>query len=328
LSVSLRTPGFWNDPDGSWQATLLAPVSALVATATARRVARPGWQAPVPVLCCGNAGVGGAGKTTVALDLGRRLIARGRQVAFLTRGYGGRAGGTVRVRAGEDGVARVGDEALLLAGVAPTFVDADRAAAARAAIADGADVLVMDDGLQNPGLARTLSFLVVDGAVGFGNRRVMPAGPLREPVRAAAARCGACVVIGNDLTGAMGHLPPGMPVLRAMLRSEFAPSIAGGRPMLAFAGIARPDKFFESLEAAGAAIAARRAFPDHHIYRDGELRGLLAEAARLGAVPVTTPKDAVRLAPPFAGQVRAIGVTLVWDEPAAIDMLLDRALAA
>ena len=163
---------------------LLAPVAAVYAAATARRMARPGWRAPVPVICCGNATVGGAGKTTLALDLGARLADR--RVAFLTRGHGGRVRGVHRVDPARDDAAMVGDEALLLAACAPTWVAADRAAGARAAVAAGAGVLVMDDGLQNPGWPRTLSCWWSMAPAGFGNGRVIPAGPLREPVAAAA----------------------------------------------------------------------------------------------------------------------------------------------
>jgi tetraacyldisaccharide 4'-kinase len=277
--------------------------------------------AGVPVLCCGNAGVGGAGKTTLALDLGRRLRARGHRVAFLTRGFGGRPAHALRVSPGHAS-ADVGDEALLLAAEAPTFVGADRAAGARAAIAEGADRLVMDDGLQNPTLVKTLSFLAIDGEAGFGNGRLLPAGPLRERVDAAMARCAAAVLVGPDRTGALAALPAGSLVLRARLVSRFTRDLVDGRPVLAFAGIARPEKFFASLVEAGATIAARQAFPDHHVFRDAEIRRLLADAERLGAVPVTTPKDAVRLPREAVGLVRVADVALEWDDPARIDALL------
>jgi tetraacyldisaccharide 4'-kinase len=317
----MNAPAFWQSGTRSVLPVLLSPLSVLVAASTGRRVAQDGWVAPVPVICCGNASVGGAGKTTLALDLGRRLRARGHRVAFLTRGFGGRAASGLRVQPGHD-VAAVGDEALLLAGEAPTYVGADRAAGARAALADGADRLVMDDGLQNPTLAKSFSLLVIDGVAGFGNGRVLPAGPLREAVAAAASRCGAAVLIGGDERGALEALPRGMTVLRARLVSAFTPALVAGRPVLAFAGIGRPEKFFASLEAGGAVIAARRGFPDHHRYRDCELRALLAEAERLGAVAVTTPKDAVRLPQGFADRVRVIGVDLVWDAPGGIEALL------
>jgi tetraacyldisaccharide 4'-kinase len=317
----LKPPAFWNHDGPAWPQHLLAPLSPFAARATARRVARPGWTAPVPVICCGNATVGGAGKTTLALDIGRRLLARGHRLAFLTRGFGGAAAHARRVLPG-DAAAAVGDEALLLADLAPTFVGADRAASARAAIAAGADRLVMDDGLQNPTLAKTLSLLVIDGAAGFGNGRVLPAGPLREPAAAAAARCAAAVLIGEDTAAVRSALPSTLPVLAARLVSSFVPAGVGGRPLLAFAGIGRPEKFFDSLEQAGAALVGRIAFPDHHRYRPTELRKLLDDARRLGAVPVTTPKDAVRLPADIAAQVTVIGVDLVWNDAQKIEAML------
>jgi len=153
---------------------------------------------------------------------------------------------------------------------------------------------------------------------------VLPAGPLREPVSAAAARCQAAVLIGPDRTGAMARLPPGLPVLQAHL--EQTPEVADliGHPVLAFAGIARPEKFFEGLEQAGVTLVARQPFPDHHGYTTRELQHVLETASRLGATPVTTPKDAQRLPPALAAQVRVVGVRLVWDDEAAIERLLGR----
>ena len=313
----MRAPEFWQrDGVVPW---MLAPAAWVYAAATARRVARPGWHAPVPVICCGNATAGGAGKTTLALDLGARLA--GRRVAFLTRGHGGRARGVHRVDPARDSAALVGDEALLLAACAPTWVAADRAAGARAAVADGAGVLVMDDGLQNPSLAKDLSLLVVDGGTGFGNGRVIPAGPLREPVNAAAARCGAAVLIGQDRSGARDSLPPGLPVLGARLEQQGTNGLVGRR-VFAFAGIGIPEKFFAGLRAAGAVLAGTHAFPDHHAYTSREITRLLARADAAGALPVTTPKDAVRLPAAVRESVGVVGVRRVWDAPAALDSLL------
>jgi tetraacyldisaccharide 4'-kinase len=309
----MHAPEFWRR-DG-WLPRLLAPLGALYAAATARRVARPGWRAPVPVLCLGNPGVGGTGKTTLALDLATRLAARGHRVAFLTRGHGGRLRGPLRVDLATHTAAEVGDEALLLAAQAATYLGTDRAATARLAIGDGATVLVMDDGLQNPTLEKTLSLLLVDGAAGFGNGRVIPAGPLREPVAAAAARCTAAVLIGEDATHAFAALPAGMPVLRAHLVSDPPPP----GPLVAFVGIGRPEKFRETLQAAGATVLRLHAFPDHHPYRGPELRRILAEAGP--ATVVTTPKDMVRVPPALRDRIVPVGVRLDWtDSP---DPLLD-----
>ena len=314
----IQAPAFWTR--NGWTARVLAPLSCVGAAITAHRMARTGWRAPVPVICCGNATVGGAGKTTLALDLAHRLIARGITVHVLLRGYGGAARGPRRVQPG-DTAAVTGDEALLLAAVAPTWTGADRAASAQAAVAAGAEVLLMDDGLQNPSLQKTMSLLVVDGAAGFGNGRVLPAGPLREPVAAAASRCQAAVLIGPDVSGAGAALPPGLPVLRTGLVQDAGIAEISGRRVLAFAGIAFPDKFFAGLERAGVIVAGRAAFADHHAFTGAELTGLVRKAREMDAILVTTPKDAVRL--PAGPNVHVVGVRLVWENVATIESLLD-----
>jgi tetraacyldisaccharide 4'-kinase len=319
----MRAPGFWSGESASLAPLLLSPFSALYAAATARRVARPGWKAPVPVICCGNATAGGAGKTTLALDLGQRLARRGIAVHFLLRGYGGRLKGPLRVDPSVHDSTDVGDEALLLAAERPTWISADRAAGARAAIAAGAQAIVMDDGLQNPTLEKDLSLLVIDGNYGFGNGRIIPAGPLREPIKAAAARCRAAVIIGEDETGALAQLPPRLPVLRADLVPGPEAELLAGQPVFAFCGIANPRKFFATLQQAGMMLAGREAYADHYPFDEGDLRTLLAEADRLRAVPVTTRKDFVRIPPAFRARVTVVTVRLEWEEPAAIEALLD-----
>ncbi len=317
----MRVPKFWRHGSNRVLPALLSPIAAIVTRVTARRMAMPGWRAPVPVICCGNLTVGGAGKTTVALDLAARLRVQGRRVHVLLRGYGGSSRGVRRVGA-NDLAAVVGDEARLLAAVAPTWIGGDRAASARAAVAAGAEVLVMDDGLQNPTLQKTLSFLVIDGGYGFGNRRVLPAGPVREPVAAGAARCQAAILIGPDETGVERLLPAGLPVLRARLVPNAEISAFVGRKVLAFAGIAMPEKFFSGIEAAGAIIAERRSFPDHHRFTARELACLVADASRLDASAVTTPKDAVRIPAASRAGIFEVGVRLEWQDEAALDRLL------
>jgi len=300
---------------------LLSPFGVVTGKLTARRVARPGWHAPVPVFCAGNVTVGGSGKTTLALDLLARLAARGVAAHALLRGYGGSARGARRVLPGDD-AALVGDEALLLAAVAPTWTGGDRAASARAAIAAGAQALVLDDGLQNPTLVKDVSFLVIDGGFGFGNGRLLPAGPLRESVAAGAARCRAAVLIGDDAAGALARLPPALPVMRARLVPDAAARALAGRRVFAFAGIGRPAKFHETLRGCGAALVGTRDFADHHRYATAETEALQAQAARLDSVLVTTAKDAVRLAPAFRARVCVAGVGLAWNDEAALDRLL------
>lgn len=318
----LRAPGFWLPGGGGLAPLLLSPVSAIYARATARRVSRPGWTAPVPVICCGNVTAGGAGKTTVALDLLERLAARGAAPHALLRGYGGTARGPLRVEPDAHDSRLVGDEALLLASLAPTWVGADRAETARRAVAAGAGAIVMDDGLQNPTLAKTLALLVIDGTYGFGNGRVIPAGPLREPVAAAAARAHAAVLIGEDETGARGLLPADLPLLRARLVPGSGTAALSGRPVLAFAGIANPRKFFDTLAEAGAIVVGRQTFADHYPYDDADIAAILAEAEALGALPVTTRKDIVRVPQRFRDQIAVAGVGLAWEDEDALGALL------
>jgi tetraacyldisaccharide 4'-kinase len=311
----MKAPDFWNQK--GWQALVLAPLGAVTGILTARRVAKPGFTPGIPVFCAGNAGVGGSGKTILARDLLARLPG-----AFaLTRGYRGQLAGPVLVDPKIHDAASVGDEALLLAATAPTIVARDRAAGACLALQRGATAIVMDDGLQNPALAKTCAFLVIDGGYGFGNGRLLPAGPLREKVTAAAARCQAAVMIGPDRTAAAAALPAGLPVLHARLAADCAIALAG-RQVIGFAGIGRPEKFFQSLAELGADIIGRHAFPDHHVYSPSDAAMLLAEAALSGAQLVTTAKDHVKLPPALAALTAVVEVRLVWEDQTALEKLL------
>jgi tetraacyldisaccharide 4'-kinase len=301
---------------------LLSPIAGIYARATARRMARGGYRAPVPVICCGGATAGGAGKTTLALDIGRRLAARGHAPHFLLRGYGGSLKGPVRVDTALHDSETVGDEALLLAALSPTWVSADRARGAQAAIAAGAGAIVMDDGLQNPTLEKTLSFLTIDGGYGFGNGHVIPAGPLREAVHEAAARCRAAVLIGADECGALAALPPSLPVLRSELVPGPEMAALVGQNVFAFCGIANPRKFFATLRLGGAVLAGSEAFADHYPYDEGDLRDLLASAEKLNAIPVTTRKDWVRIPLAFRQRVHVVSISLAWDDPTQVEALL------
>ena len=314
----MRAPDFWSGDGGGLAPLLLSPLAALYGAATARRVAKPGLPLSVPVICCGNATAGGAGKTTVSLDIGQRLSNRGVAAHFLTRGYGGTARGPLLVDPDRHDSKTVGDEALLLAGTRPTWVAADRAAGGRAAIAGGAQAIIMDDGLQNPGLVKDLSLLVVDGNYGFGNGRIIPAGPLRDPVMAAASRARAAVLIGEDESNALAQLPPTLPVLRARRGGGPGAGRRAGPPGVAVCGLAHPRKFFNSLQEVGAVVAGRMPYADHYPFDAGDLRELLAEADRLRATPITTAKDFVRIPPAFRSRVKVLTIRLKWDEPLAM----------
>jgi len=326
----MRAPDFWMHGKGL-APRLLAPIGAIYAGATARRVARPNWRAPVPVICCGAASVGGDGKTPVALDVGRRLAARGVAIHYLTRGYGGSEIGPVLVDPARHDSRTVGDEALLLATVAPTWVARSRAEGAKRGVEQGAQAFVMDDGLQHPTLGKDLTLLIVSGATGFGNGRVIPAGPLREPVEAALARVDAAVVIGRDGSGAAATIEAAserrIPILRA--RNVPGPETAAlrNRRVFAWAGIAWPQKFFDTLTEAGAILSGREVFADHYPYDEAEIEALLEQAARLDSQPVTTMKDTMRIPPKYRSRIASVSVRIAWDDEAQIEALLDATMA-
>lgn len=315
----IHAPEFWRHD--SLLPRLLAPLGAMTASATARGVRRPGLSLGIPVICIGNVGIGGAGKTILAREILQRLQARERTPFALTRGYHGRLSGPMQVDPRRHTARDVGDEALLLASLAPTIVAKDRAAGGQLAVSLGAGVIVMDDGLQNPGLMKTLSFLVIDGGAGFGNGRCLPAGPLREPVAAAAARCQAAVLIGDDLFNVRAQLSAALPVLAARLKPVSPVSLAGQR-VIGFAGIGRPGKFFESLRDAGAVLVRGIGFPDHYRYRARDYARLVSLAERAQAVLATTEKDAVKLPDMLRARCMVIGVHLEFDDPEALEALL------
>jgi tetraacyldisaccharide 4'-kinase len=318
----MREPTFWNH-DGV-TARLLSPLGGLYDALGRRRAAQVSpADCGVPVICVGNATSGGTGKTPVVIDLARRLQMQGVLVHLLTRGYKGREIGPHPVNPLADDAARVGDEPLLLARAAPTWVARDRAAGARAAAAEGAQAILMDDGLQNPSLKRDLNVLVVDGARGFGNGRVIPAGPLRARLDRTLAQVQACVVTGEDRANVAGLMPANLPVARA--KAEVDPITRkrlAGRRVLAFCGIGRPDKFYDTLREVGAEIVETRSFADHHRYRPSEITGVLEIARRGGLTPITTEKDGVRLPAWAQARIEVLPITLNWTGDGALDRLL------
>lgn len=282
-------------------------------------------KADVPVICIGNLVAGGAGKTPVALAVIKRLSSAGMEVHALTRGYGGSERGPTRVNTDLHSSAEVGDEALLLAEEAVTWVSADRPKGARAASEAGAQVIVMDDGFQNPSLQKDLSLVVVDTAFGLGNGRVMPAGPLREPAGRGLARADAVILLGPENSRLEQQLTRQRSCLHleASLAARNSAASLSGQKVLAFAGIGRPNKFYATLRELSAVVLETRDFPDHHAYTHSEVEDLLKRAAELKAVAITTEKDAVRLSSKHRSKVMTLPVEVVWQSHDKFEDLFD-----
>lgn len=325
----MRAPDFWRCAPASPLARALAPLGALYGSVASARMTRPGARADLPAIVIGGPTLGGDGKTPAALAVAASLMEMGERPFFLTRGYGRRdmRGAPFLVDAKIHTARETGDEALLLARCAPTIVGVDRAAGARLARDLGATALALDDGLQSRRLEPDLALMVVDGSYGAGNGLCLPAGPLRAPLRRQLAAVDALMLIGEGAAGeavAEHARAAGKPILRARIAplADRLPERA-----LAFAGIARPQKFFATLEGLGVEIVGRKSFADHHAYTARELAALERDAERLGATLVTTEKDAARLSPDAAGRVQALPIRLRSEKEETLRRLLRRALA-
>lgn len=325
----MRAPGFWwRPPDRpGLVARLLSPLGWLYAAGTARRLRQPGYTPQVPVICVGNLTAGGAGKTPTVIALVERLTSRGCKVHVVSRGYGGRLDGPVRVDDSRHSAEEVGDEPLLLSAFASVWVARDRAAGVRAAEAAGAQVILMDDGFQNPAVKPALALVVVDAARGFGNTRCIPAGPLREPVAAGLARADLMLTIGDDAAQAAFDATWG-PITKPRLRGQLQPLRMGmdwkDERVLAFAGIADPSRFFATLRAEGAELIRGEALGDHQALPEPLLRRLELEATAAGAQLVTTEKDAARLPPHWRAKVLTLVVRLSVQDWSPMDAAFDR----
>ncbi len=329
----MREPGFWYGSPSplSW---LLSPVARIYGAITARRMARSGVSAGVPVFCVGNYHVGGAGKTPTTLALAKILTDMGERPFIVSRGYGGRLRGPVRVDSDRHSAIDVGDEPLMMVSRVPVVVSRDRIAGAKLARSEGASVILLDDGFQNPALVKDASLIVIDGSRGLGNGRVFPSGPLRAPLPPQLARTDALIVIGqgraaegiaDEVAGRQGL------VLRGILAPDrgLLQQLRGQR-VLAFAGIGDPARFFATLRACGVEVVDERIFADHHHFGSGEIKRLSSEAAAQSLTLVTTEKDFTRIAsdPKLAGwkdEIVPFAVTLeIGNETALRGFLADR----
>ncbi len=336
-------PSWWYGPGGGWQTALLSPIGAIVGKIASRRLqnASP-YRSPLPVICVGNFTAGGSGKTPLALLLAKLVAEQGHEPWFLSRGYGGGLKGPVRVdlvlhRAGD-----VGDEPLLLARAAPTVIARNRRDGAKAieALAAKNAVIIMDDGLQNPALAKDFSIAVVDARRGFGNGHVIPAGPLRAPLEVQMKLANLIVLTGQSSSADTSvvrelHTLPNAPIVSAQTRAEDSAAKFRGQKVIAFAGIANPNRFFSMLASLGAVIIEQRAFADHHAFSEAEARGLVESAERTRAMLVTTEKDLARIsgATDFCGMLKersealAIRTAIEGDDLETVRSLIQHALS-
>lgn len=318
----MREPAFWQPPS-SWLSRLLMPLAAIYGEVAGHRMSRKGVAVGIPVICVGNYHVGGAGKTPTTLALVALLRDLGETPVVLSRGYGGSLHGPVKVDVSRHHAAEVGDEPLMMARQVTVVISRDRVAGAALARSTGASVIVMDDGFQNPAVAKDASIIVIDGDRGLGNGRVLPAGPMRAPLDLQVARTDALVIVGTGRAAdgvATLVAAKGAPLFRAQLRpAEDSLAALQARRVLAFAGIGDPGRFFRTLRSAGVDVAVEKAFPDHHPYAADDIATLVAQAKRDALTLVTTEKDMVKLRGlPGAEGIVPFAVTLAIDDDAAL----------
>jgi len=328
----MQAPKFWYR-SRSWQAFLLSPLGMVYAWATARRQknARP-TRVDIPVICIGNLNVGGTGKTPTTIAIAQMLISRGIAVHIVSRGYGGSLQAVTQVDPRVHTADETGDEPLLMAAFAPTWVANERVAGARAAQNAGADVILLDDGFQDPSLIKDLSIIVVDATRGFGNGYCLPAGPLREPVHVGLKRANAVISIGEpeaqsqfrersaDQLGRIAHITASLKPI------EMGMPWAEGR-YLAFAGIGDPEKFFGTLRGLGAPLVRTVALDDHQKLARPMIQRLMKEAQSMNAQLVTTEKDAARLPADLRSGILSLPVRLEFDDAHALATLLEPVLS-
>jgi tetraacyldisaccharide 4'-kinase len=315
----MREPAFWWRPS-SWMSWLLAPAGLLYGSVSGRRMQHKGAGAGVPVICVGNYSLGGAGKTPTVIALVRLLRGAGETPVVLSRGYGGRLAGPVRVDPAQQAAADVGDEPLLIARSAAVIVSRDRVAGADAARKAGASVIVMDDGFQNPSLRKDVALIVIDSNRGVGNGRVFPAGPLRAPLAAQLDRTDVIIVSGDGPAAgpiaAEVEAKGGLVLKARTVPSAEAIAALRGKRALAFAGIGDPERFFATLRASNIDVPVTRSFADHHPFTVEEISRLADEARTASLTLVTTEKDFVRLGA-LAADIAAIKpfpITFAFDD--------------
>lgn len=305
----MKTPRFWSNKN--FISTLLRPLGYLYATATHFRVTHGKSQkVGRPVICIGNLTAGGTGKTPVAVSMAKLLQSQGKNPFFVSRGYGGTLK-DILVDNKKHTAFEVGDEPLLLSRQAPVVINSNRYLAAQKALKSGAEIIIMDDGFQNPGLYKDLSFLVFDGGFGYGNGLAVPAGPLRENLHSGLKRANAIIIIGEDEHNLANEFME-LPVFKGKI-VPVNPQV-NNREVIAFAGIGRPEKFYKSLNELGFNLVETLNFPDHHVYTKAELQKIITKAQKQGAVIFTTSKDFVKIPPQMHKFFHVLEIEIKWED--------------
>ena len=320
----MQAPAFWEEK--TLLSHLLLPLGWIFGACTdLHRMSATSFRASCPVICIGNLVAGGAGKTPIALAVAERLQKSGVIAHFLSRGYLGQEKGPLRVNLERHTARDVGDEPLLLAVHAPTWVSLDRSAGALAA-SEGADVVIMDDGFQNLSIIKNYSLIVIEGETGFGNYRLITSGPLRESINDGLARTDATIIIGDDKLGVSNIIPESIPLLKAIITPTLEGKKISGKRVIAFAGIGQPKKFFKTLKEMECCVLSEHTFSDHHVYTPNEILNICHEASALDAIAVTTEKDWVRLPSEVTPLVKKIPVKLEWQDSEIIQSLLEQVI--
>jgi tetraacyldisaccharide 4'-kinase len=316
----MKAPNFWHT-DGIIPKLLEPAAHFFNLISIINRTLISGINIGVPIICVGNIVSGGAGKTPIALSIGK-ILGQKYNVGFLTRGHGGSIIGPVQVKTNHHAIDEVGDEALLLTKVAPTWVSKNRKEGALLAKAAGIEVIIMDDGFQNPSVHKDLSLIIIDGPYGFGNGRVIPAGPLREKISNGLIRADIIVVIGECSKSTKLQFPSDLPVFYASITPDKSNTVFSNKNVVGFAGIGRPQKFLTTLKDMGLNVLDFISFPDHYRFSEIEIYNLHSKAIKLNARLVTTAKDLTRVPKNVTHLCKPITVSIDWeDEPRLKELL-------
>ncbi len=325
--MKINTPSFWyrqKSTPPTLTEHFLSPLSALYDLGNKLNQQRQNTKTvKVPVICIGNITAGGSGKTPTCIALHNTLASEGisKNIYFLTRGYGG-SNSSTRVITGHEDASETGDEPLLLSKHTQTVVSANRHEGAMHAGDLGAKLIIMDDGFQNQTLHKDLSFLVVDGTMGFGNGKTLPSGPLREPVEHALKRTDAIIFIGKDHRELIPQLNTQIscPIFAATVKPQI--DLDKERPYIGFAGLGHPEKFKNTLQECGVKLLDFIPFPDHYPYKKTDLESLISQARKQNARLITTEKDILRIPVCHRDDIDVLPITLEFEKPNDISRFL------